>query len=744
MKISKLLSFILTSITLILGVLILCAIYTLKFLPSTDQLTNIDYKVPLRIYTQDHQLIGQYGEQFRYPVKLENIPLMLQNAYIAIEDQRFYQHPGIDPVGLARAGLSFLTTGKKLQGASTITMQVARNFFLSNQKTWSRKFNEILLAIKIEATQSKQQILELYLNKIYLGNRAYGVAAASDIYYGKSLSELTLAEMAMLAGLPKSPSQINPIQDPDKAIERRNLILSKMQENNYITEQQYHEAIEEPDHAFYHGAQLDFNAPHVSETVHQLMLKNFGQQIYSQGFTVITTINSDLQKSAQESIQKHINLYEKNMMLNKPINIKNERHLSFDQWFFNENKPLPKLTNIAVIMNQQSQSTMIKTDTDQWLTIDHIDGEVGDILTSKENLWEHEYYQTPQAALTVMENHSGAILALIGSVENDQHFNRATQSYRQIGSTFKPLLYATALSSGLSLASVINDAPYISNGGDADLIWRPSNYDATYAGPMRLRDAMVNSKNLVSIRILDFIGIPKMIDEITRYGLLPEKMPHDLTLSLGTGQANVTEMTSAYTTFANKGKRSVPFIALKILDQKGQQITIQDEKSIDGLYLTQQKSIPIIHENTAYLMFNLLQDVVKRGTAQKAKILNRPDIGGKTGTTSSHKDTWFCGLNGDYTASIWVGFDQLYSLKTYANSLALPIWIEIMRNWLKDKPLSIPNKPDDIISLKISAMPKNERAPYFELFDQTNLNFKNEQSSLLEKSSDQLPISQIF
>ncbi|MDA9832027.1 PBP1A family penicillin-binding protein [Gammaproteobacteria bacterium] len=743
MKFSKLISLSLTLIALILSLMILCALYAIQYLPSTDHLTNIDYKVPLRIYTQDHQLIGQYGEKFRYPVQLNEIPLQLQNAYIAIEDQRFHQHPGIDPIGLARASLSYLSTGKKSQGASTITMQVARNFFLSNHKTWARKFNEILLAMKIEATQSKSQILELYLNKIYLGNRAYGVAAASEIYYNKSLTELTLAEMAMLAGLPKSPSQVNPIQNPEKAVERRNLILLKMLENDYITQDQYQTAVAEPDHAKYHGAQLDFDASHVSETVHQLMLKNFGKKVYTQGLTVITTIHRQLQDHAQKTIQHHINNYADKFQLNQSINIENQRHLSSESWFLNHKKALPPMTNMAVIMMQYPESTMIKTASEQWLIIASIEGAPGDILSFKNDQWTHETYQQPQVAFTVMNNHTGAIQALIGSVNDDQYFNRATQAYRQVGSTFKPLLYATALANGLSLAAILNDAPYVSNGGGGDLIWRPANHDATYGGPMRLRDAMIGSRNLVSIRILDLIGIPKMINESKQYGLLTEKLPKDLSLSLGTGQSTVTAMTSAYSTFANKGNRAIPFIASGIYNQKGHRVTLNNEQPIDGIFLTQQKSVAVIHENIAYLMFDLLQDVVKRGTARKARSIGRSDIGGKTGTTNGLKDTWFCGLNGDYSASVWAGFDQFQSLNTYANGLALPIWIDIMADWLKHQPLSVPEKPNDIVSRKIPGL-SGKKSEYFELFDRSNPDFESHQSTLLDPNSSTLPRSQIF
>jgi penicillin-binding protein 1A len=473
------------------------------------------------------------------------------------------------------------------------------------------------------------------------------------------------------------------------------------------------------------------------------MLKNFGKKTYTQGFTVVTTINSQLQNHSQKTIQRHLKNYEKKFKLNQNINIKSQRHLSYDQWFFHEDKPLPPMTNIAVIMAQYPESTMIKTASEQWLTIQPIPGISGDILSFKNDQWCHENYQTPQAALTVINNHTGAIHALIGSVNDNQYFNRATQAYRQVGSTFKPLLYATALTNGLSLASVINDAPFVSNGGDTDLVWRPSNHDSTYSGPMRLRDAMVRSRNLVSIRILDFIGIKNMVSASEAYGLDPDKLPKDLSLSLGTGQSTVMGMASAYSTFANNGNRSLPFIASGIYDQKGELVTIDHEVPVDGVYLTQQEPVPVISKNVAFLMFNLLQDVVKRGTARKALTLNRPDIGGKTGTTNGLKDTWFCGLNGDYSSSVWVGFDHYQTLKTYANGLALPIWIDTMSLWLKDKPIATPEKPNDIISLKVHGLP-GQKSEYFELFDKSSTEYQLHQSNLLEQDKESTPRSQIF
>lgn len=742
MQISKLLSTILTIAISGLVLLIATVYYAVKILPDTTHLTEVDYQVPLKIFSRDMKLIGLYGEKFRHPVNLSEIPPKLQLAYIAIEDQRFYNHPGVDPIGLARAAANFISTGRKSQGASTISMQVARNFFLTNEKTWMRKINEILLALKIEATLSKEKILELYLNKIYLGNRAYGVAAAGEVYYGKNLDELTTAQMAMLAGLPKAPSSANPIRNPEKAVARRNLVLRRMYEEGYINLFDYHQAINEPDEAKYHGIDLDADMPHVSQIVHQLMLKAFGQETHTRGFKVITTINSQLQEDAKAISKSHLDNYIKKRGLNQIINIKEQRFDDSSSWLKGSKSPLPRLTNVAVIMENDGQFTVIKNRQNDLLAIDALPDLIpGQLIQQKDGEWQPVFYNKPEIGAVVLSTQTGAILSLVGSLSENQYFNRATQAYRQVGSTFKPLLYATALSNGMNLASVVNDSPYVAYGGDTDLVWRPSNHDYSYSGPMRLRDAMVFSRNLVSIRLLDMIGIRNMIEMSTQFGLDSSTLPNDLSLALGSGTATPLMMASAYTTFSNQGLLSKPFIIERIYDQKNQEIPVVTDLNIDGVYFNQQTPEAVLKPEVAYLMFDLLKDVVKRGTARRARVLNRTDIAGKTGTTNDLRDAWFCGLNGQYSASVWVGFDDFSTLKAYSSQLALPIWTDIMAKWLKNKPSVTPEKPNNIVSLKIQPLhPEQKNQRKFELFDQSAPEFTQPEEQTATSSDNRSDI----
>ncbi len=724
MQISRIFSALLTALSSSLIVTIAAVYYSINTLPSIDELMDMDYQVPLKVYTSDHKLIGVFGEKFRQPVYLNKIPKLLQNAYIAVEDQRFYDHFGVDPVGLTRAIVNFVLTGKKSQGASTITMQVARNFFLSKEKTWVRKINEILLALKIEYNLPKSKILELYLNKIYLGNRSYGVAAASEIYYAKDLDELTIAEIAMLAGLPKAPSSINPVKNPKRAMERRNFVLKRMYDEGFINLFQYSYAVSEPIRAKYHGIELEADAPHVSNLVHQLLRKQYGDDIYTKGFSVITTIDSEIQETVKSVISDHIKDYVQNKGLDVDVNIGDMRRYSADRWFEKMKLPKPKLGKLAVVMMVYSNHAVLKTDSDNWVTVDLNDinsPNIGDIFTLEQSIWEHIKYPHPEAAFTLVESKTGGIIALLGSNDNNQFFNRATQATRQVGSTFKSLLYAIALTNGMTLASVVNDSPFVAYGGDTELLWRPSNHDSSYTGPMRLRDAMIRSRNLVSIRLMDMLGVKEVTGMIDKFGLNTQNMPQNLSLALGSGTATPLEMASAYTVFGNEGNRSKPFIVKQIFDQKGSEISIDSLLQSDGVYLTQQPPVPVLSKETAYLMFDLLGDVVKRGTGRKAKKLNRIDVGGKTGTTNGLRDIWFCGITKDYSATIWLGFDDYSSLGVYASQFALPIWIDIMSHWLADKPESLPDKPNDIVSLKIPKDVQNQNSKYiFELFDQKN------------------------
>jgi penicillin-binding protein 1A len=572
-------------------------LYLESQLADVESLKTVKLQVPLRIYTQDGLLIEEYGEKRRIPLAYDQIPKTLIHALLATEDQRFFEHPGVDIFGLGRATVRMITTGTKSQGGSTITMQVARNFFLSRKKTFLRKFNEILLAIKIDRELSKEKILELYLNRIYLGNRAYGVGAAAKIYYGKSLKELNLAELAMLAGLPQAPSTQNPIANPLAAKKRRDHVLERLLEEKYITEEAYHEAVNQPITARYHGSNIEVHAPYVAEMIRQSLFEHFGPTAYTKGYKVYTTIHGNLQKTADQNMEKNLLAYDKRHGYRGPVaNIGpidsqsvEARHKTLEKY--------PKMHNLipAVITEVEKQEATAITGHGQVLIIPW-EGlswarpalkkgwtgksptlakqvlSVGDVVyvTQMDNTWKLTQIPLIEGALVAINPTNGSIQALVGGFNfQKSKFNRATQSGRQPGSSIKPFIYAAALNKNYTLATLINDAPIVVDDPSQANFWRPHNVNMKFDGPTRLKDALVRSRNLVSIRILDDIGINYAVDFLSNFGFHKNTLPKTLSLALGSLSTSPMELATAYAVFANGGYKVEPYLIDRITNSEG-------------------------------------------------------------------------------------------------------------------------------------------------------------------------------
>jgi penicillin-binding protein 1A len=607
-------------------------VYLDSKLPDIDTLKNVQLQVPLQIYTKDGLLIQEYGEKRRIPVQYADIPKPLIQAIIVTEDRRFFEHPGIDIYGLMRATVSMIHTRSKSQGGSTITMQVARNFFLNRKKTFLRKFHEIILAIKIDRELPKEKILELYCNKIYLGNRAYGVGAAAQIYYGKELKDLSLAEMAMIAGLPQAPSVHNPIANPKAAKKRRDHVLMRLLEAKFITQADYAKAIEEPIKSTYHGARIEVEAPYVAEMIRQAMITHFGDAIYTQGYKVYTTIESPLQMAANTALHNGLIDY---------------HH-------------------------------------------------------------RHPRRAMPQGALVALDPNDGALKALVGGYDFSKNkFNRATQSLRQPGSSFKPFIYAAALDKGYTWSTIVNDAPIALYDPSQPNLWRPHNDTLTFEGPMRLKEALVHSRNLVSIRVLDDIGLDYAIDYLGRFGFAKNTLPKGLSLALGSLSISPLDLTRAYAVFANGGFYVEPYVIDKVVDHHDK-VVLQAKP----IFVCRTQTCPNAHgvpakrvlsEDTTFLVNTGLQAVVQRGTAAAARVLNRNDIAGKTGTSNEQADAWFAGFNPSIVTSVWVGYDEPHSLHEYGANLALPIWIGFMKSALEHTKDVSWKQPASVITARIDA-----------------------------------------
>jgi len=745
------------------GIASLCALvvivlYTNAKLPAVNLLEDIQLQVPLRIYTADGKLIGEYGEKRRTPIPIHEVPQTLKMAILATEDRRFYEHNGVDIRGLMRAGVNLVASGTKAQGASTITMQVARNFFLTRKKTFGRKLNEVLLAIKIENELPKDKILELYLNKIYFGKRAYGVQAAAQVYYGTTVDKLNLAQMAMIAGLPQAPSAINPINNPDAAFKRRTHVLKRMLHYGFITPTQYDEAQKEPVTTNYHGRYVDFDAPYVAEMARKELVDKYGPKVYTMGFITYTTIDSRLQSFANRAVLEGLLNYDKRHGYRGPAGkLINETKgkVNVDTWV-SLLKDYPKTSSImpaavieitptqikAVLPNHQKITVPAASMTWAKYGLSLADKKtppspyeivsLGDVIYVEPGSHQWKFSQLPQieGALASLHPKNGAIMALVGGFDFFQsNFNRATQATRQPGSCFKPFVYAAAIEHGFTAASIINDAPVVFRDDNLEEAWRPQNDTRRFYGPTRLRVGLTKSRNLVSIRLLQALGVKRAVKVIKRFGFEDNKLPHTLSLALGTSIASPLEMARGYASFPNGGYGVTPFIIQKVVTDNGKlifeanpptvcpeckeliendiELVASEENTLDHLALSTSRSSQnpaptVISPQTAYIMTSLLQDAVQTGTGRlAARTLKRQDLAGKTGTTNNKIDAWFTGFNQSLVTSVWVGFDEPRSIEEYGSQAALPIWIQFMGQALQGVPETKPQLPRGLVTVKI-------------------------------------------
>ncbi|HGK6629815.1 TPA: penicillin-binding protein 1A [Legionella pneumophila] len=751
-------------------------LYLESQLPNVDSLKTVQLQVPLQIFSKEGLLIQEYGEKKRIPVTYDEIPPTLIHALIATEDQRFFEHPGVDVMGLGRAAVSMLKTGTKSQGGSTITMQVARNFFLSRKKTFLRKFNEIMLAIKIDRELSKEKILELYLNRVYLGNRAYGVGAAAMVYFGKSLKDLNLAELAMIAGLPQAPSTQNPIANPLAAKKRRDHVLERLLEEHYINEEQYQNAVNQPITAKYHGTNIKVKAPYVAEMIRQSLYDNFGPEAYTKGYKVYTTIDGKLQNTANEVVEKNLIAYDHRHGYRGPIaNIgeKDSQSPKIRQKYLRQYPELNSLIPAVVTEVREKEATaalqngqiiIIPWEGMSWARPALKRGgwvgksptkaqqvvAAGDIIYvhPTEKSWQLAQIPEAESAMVAMNPKNGAIEVLVGGFNfSKSKFNRATQSSRQPGSSFKPFVYAAALNNGYNLATLINDAPIVVDDPSQPNLWRPHNVNLKFNGPTRLKQALVQSKNLVSIRILDDIGIDYTIDFLTRFGFNKKSLPRALSLALGSLSISPMDLTTAYAVFANGGYKVEPYLIDHITDADGK-ILLQakpsvvcdpcDKDKVDASTLAPR----VISEDIAFLMNTALRDVIQHGTGRAARVLNRQDIAGKTGTTNDQVDAWFAGFNPNLVVTTWIGFDNPKSLHEYAANLALPLWIDFMKVALKDKPETELKQPENVIAVRIDPVSglltkPNQVNGIIEYFRQNEVPSEEDQAPVYNAHNDQ-------
>lgn len=714
-----------------------CYAYIELQLPNVQTLNDVHFQEPLRVYTSDGKLIGEYGAKRRIPITLSQVPKPMIQAVLATEDARFYSHPGVDFVGLVRAAVAVIQSGRKVQGASTITMQVARNFFLSPKKTYTRKIREILLALKIDREFPKDKILELYLNRVYFGNRAYGVAAAAQIYYGKALNQLTLPEMAMIAGLPQAPSRDNPLINPGSAIKRRNHVLERMYEVGFITREMFLHAIKAPNTAAYHGQSVGLDASYVGEMVRQAMFTEYNDAAYVMGLKVYTTISSKLQKAANQSLADGLIAYSERHGYDKPsINFGKPSALTRDLWVqkLSYISPIANLIPAAVL-NIEAQAIEVLTANNKVIRIDWnglswakplINGDMypvrqaSSLVTPGDQVWIRKdattgnwmlvQYPKVQGALVAMSPQNGAVEALTGGFDfQHSNFNRVVQAERQPGSNFKPFIYSAALERGFTLASILNDAPLVVY--DNNQIWRPVNDDFKFYGPTRLRIALTQSRNLASVRLLQSITVPYAIHYLRRFGFNIDHFPHSLSLALGTPLVTPMQMAEGYSVFANGGYQVTPYLIAEV--DQGNKILFKANPAkacevcifypdVPKDRLPNPMAPQTLSPQNAFLITNVLQDVIKSsmGTGHAAAVLNRPDLAGKTGTNGL-TDGWFSGFNSDLEATVWIGYDNYQPIHEFGAKAALPIWIEFMRDALLGQPEHSMPEPPGIVNARI-------------------------------------------
>ncbi len=798
-----------------------------------DVKTFRDYKLqtPLRIYSEDGLLIGEFGEKKRTPLHYEDIPQGFIKALLAAEDDRFFEHRGINMKGLARAVIDIVTTGEKGSGGSTITMQVARAVFLTKERVFIRKFNEIILSLEMEMALTKEEILEMYVNEVFLGHRAYGFEAAANVYYGKSLHELNHAQWAMLAGLPKAPSAYNPIVNPPRALIRRDWIIDRMHTLGYINSDEYRAAKAFEDNATKHDTPLDLYAPYASEMARQVLLEMFGPEIYTDGFIAYTTLRGNLQAKADRAVKDGLYAYDKRHGYRGPEAILaapepagddslavDESENAADDLFSTplaDSAPIDELAEFRPVWLEALQKRReldgnvpaVVTAIDSYgADLMLADGEfarlawengladarpyisensrgskpksvedvvaVGHLIRVKQaedGRWHLSQIPAAQAALVSLDPNSGAIKAVTGGFDFSQSkFNRVTQAARQPGSNLKPFIYAAALENGFSAASIFNDAPVVFNDKALESTWRPENDSGKFAGPTRLREALYSSRNLVSIRLLQQLGIRNAIDYLTRFGFERDKLPPDLSLALGTLAVTPLQVAQAYATFANGGFKIDPFIIQRIESFDGGVLyehapliacadcsskgnldnSLSDEEQTamalamemgireEGDEVQVQYAERIMDERVNFIMTDILSDTIKKGTGRRARALKRNDIAGKTGTTNGPTDVWFSGFNESIVTTTWMGFDNNTDLGSgeFGSNAALPMWIDYMELALPETPQKRRKQPDGLVTIRIDpetgkAASAGQRNAIFEIFREENAPLPESESS---------------
>ncbi len=751
-------------------------LYLSPSLPSVDALKTVQLQIPLRVYSSDNKLIAEFGEMRRSPIKFAEIPPHFIQALLSAEDDNFANHYGVDPSSLMRAAGQLFSSGHIQTGGSTITMQVAKNYFLSSERSFSRKATEILLALQIERQLTKDEILELYVNKIYLGNRAYGIDAAAQVYYGKSIRDISLAQMAMIAGLPKAPSRFNPLANPVRAKERRDWILGRMYKLGKITEPEYQTALAEPINASYHVPTPEVNAPWIAEMARAEMVGRYGSDAYTEGFRVTTTVPSNLQEDANAAVSAGLIEYDQRHGYRGP-----ESRLpgkTRDAWLqeLGKQRPLNGLEPVIVtqvdkaglsVLNRNGEQQHVAWDSMKWarpFLNTNSQGrapsqpsdvaQVGDLIRVQpqaDGTLKFSQVPTVQSALVSLDPQNGAIRALVGGFAFEQsNYNRAVQAKRQPGSSFKPFIYCAALDNGYTPASLVNDAPIVFADANLDNVWRPKNDTNTFLGPIRLREALYKSRNLVSIRVLQALGVNPTIDYITRFGFNKQDLPPNLSLALGTATLTPIEIATGWSTFANGGYKVSPYLIQKIESRNGDTLFVANPPSVpadtttatapapgvaapeqtlvndtSNPALTQAPAVAtrVVDGRTTFILNSMLEDVIKKGTGRRAMALGRSDLAGKTGTTNDSKDAWFSGYNADYMTTVWTGFDQPETLgrREFGGTVALPIWMSYMGAALKDKPPHTQAEPEGIVSLRVDPVSGRAATPstpnaYFELF----------------------------
>jgi len=767
-----------TLVILLAGGLMLAATGAYQYLrpelPDVATLRDVRLQVPLRVYSRDGRLIAQIGEQRRIPLPYSAYPRRLIDAFLAAEDDRFFAHHGVDYQGLLRAALVNLRSGAKREGGGTITMQLARNIFLTPERSYRRKLLEIFLAVRIERQFSKDEILELYLNKIFLGQRAYGVGAAAEVYFGKTVDELDLAEIALIAGLPRAPSRDNPVTSPEAAGQRRAYVLRRMLENRFIGPEEYETALAAPVQSKLHGPAVELDAPYVAEMVRAELYERLGPEVYTAGYRAVTTIDSRLQRAASVALRLALFEYDRRHGYRGAVG-----HVDLPadaveaDWLaaLESHPDIGGLDPAVVIATEQRAATVFSRRRGrlnlgwpgiEWARPALADGGVGkapeqasDVLVPGDivyvaqevtGAWRLMQVPDAQGAFVSLDPRDGAVIALSGGFDfPTSKFNRALQARRQPGSAFKPFIYSAALERGFTPATLVNDAPIVFDDPSLEASWRPQNVSRRFYGPTRVREALIRSRNLVSIRIMNSIGPGYATDYIERFGFDQDSLPQNLTLALGTAQVSPLQMAAGYAVFANGGLAVQPYFIDRVEDDAGRLVfeaepvyacaeclgpvdnddtgpgpasrpttatgEVVDAPTADAVrwgnlsYLDPARLAPrVISPQNAWIMTDMMTDVVRRGTATRALALKRSDIAGKTGTTNDRRDAWFCGFNGNLVAAAWVGFDQERSLgaREEGGRTALPMWIDFMRVALDGQPENRLPPPPGLVTMRIS------------------------------------------